>query len=105
MSGCGGLKRLLETINSVHQALKFWPVKQVERGFFAGEELEGDAARSGYHSSRFLCGEIAAGDGVERQVNEDSETAHPSAFLVNFFLCGGAFVALVHALARCYVFK
>jgi Putative prokaryotic signal transducing protein len=74
----------------VHHALKLRPVDQIKCTFFAGKHLERDAPRSGDHASGLFRRQIASGNGVERQVYENAQTANAPAFFVDLLLSGRA---------------
>lgn len=61
-------------------------VNKVVRIFLAGKHFESNTAGGGDHSRGFFRSEVARGDGVERQMHQDSQAADASAFLVDFRL-------------------
>jgi len=77
---------LLQAVDSVHQTLELRAVNQVEGVFLAGEHRESRAARGGDHGRGFFGRQIAGGNRIQCQVNQDSQAADAAAFLVDFRL-------------------
>ena len=78
---------LLQPIHRVHHALKLRSVKQIERALFPRKHLQRHTPRSRNHPGRLLGRQITCRDRFDRQLNEDSQPADTSAFVVDLFLC------------------
>lgn len=100
VGACGvdtlALLKSLQAVHSVHDALKFGAVDQVESVLFPGEHFERYAASSRDHPGSFLSGKIAAGDRFNREMNQNSKTSNAPAFVVYFFLRGSPGFSVVH---------
>jgi hypothetical protein len=69
----------------VHDPLKLGAIQQVVGYFFAGKHFQRDAPRGCGHSGGFVGGHVTGGDGFQRLINDDSQAAHLTALIVDFF--------------------